>query len=220
MSCDLIAFTISCLLILFYYLYLKSRTRRLPQSSVHAVNAMIRERWVMMIMSSGKQEILAIQTLRNSVMAASFMATTAMLLVIGVLNLGEKIGQWTQNLHPLILNCQTPSELWLVKLGLLLLIFGIAFYYFAMAIRFFNHVGYMINLPYNASTDDGLYQQTSAYLNRAGSYYAFGIRTFFFSLPIILWFFGAGFLILATVSLIAGLAVLDSVPNPSATTNT
>jgi uncharacterized membrane protein len=105
-------------------------------------------------------------------------------------------------------------------LGLLLLIFGIAFYYFAMAIRFFNHVGYMINLPYNASTDDGLYQQTAAYLNRAGSYYTFGIRTFFFSLPIILWFFGTGFLILATVSLIAGLAMLDSVPRPSATTNT
>ena len=220
MSCDLIAFIISCLLILFYYLYLKRRTRHMPDSSVHAVNAMIRERWVMMIMSSSKQEILAIQTLRNSVMAASFMATTAMLLIIGVLNLGDKIGQWTQKLPPLMLSCQTPSELWLIKLGLLILSFAIAFYYFAMAIRFFNHVGYMINLPYNESTDDDLYQQTAAYLNRAGSYYAFGIRTFFFSLPIILWFFGTGFLILATVSLIAGLAMLDNVPRRSATSNT
>ena len=128
MSCDITAFSISCLLMLIYYLYLKRRTRRTPNSSVHAVNAMIRERWVMMIMSSGKLEILAIQTLRNSVMAASFMATTAMLLIIGVLNLGEKIGQWAENLHSLLSFCQASNELWQIKLGLLLLSFAIAFY--------------------------------------------------------------------------------------------
>lgn len=214
MFCDLIAFAVSCLLILSYYCYLKRRTRRVPNSSVHAVNAMIRERWVMMIMNSGKQEILAIQTLRNSVMTASFMATTAILLIIGVLNLSEKIGQWVALLHPLLSFCQTSNELWQVKLGLLLLSFAIAFYYFAMAIRFFNHVGYMINLP----TDDALCKQTCAYLNKAGSYYTFGIRTFFFSLPIILWFFGSLFLILATLSLIAGLSVLDKAPSHSLAT--
>lgn len=212
MSCDIIAFTISCLLMLIYYLYLKRRTRRMPNSSVHAVNAMTRERWVMMIMNSGKLEILAIQTLRNSVMTASFMATTATLLMIGVLNLSEKIGHWSQNLHPLLSLCQTSNELWQVKIGVLLLSFAIAFYFFAMAIRFFNHVGYMINLPYDAATDDDLCKQTCAYLNKAGSYYTFGIRTFFFSLPIILWFFGPFFLVLATLSLIAGLNVLDRVP--------
>jgi uncharacterized membrane protein len=211
---DLIAFAISGLLIPIYYLYLKRRTRRVPHSSVHAVNAMIRERWVMMIMNSGKLEILAIQTLRNSVMTASFMATTAILLMIGVLNMGEKIGQWSQNLHSLFFLCQTSNELWQIKLGLLLLSFVLAFYYFAMAIRFFNHVGYMINLP----ADDELCKQTCAYLNKAGSYYTFGIRTFFFSLPIILWFFGACFLVLATLSLIAGLSVLDKAPSQSLAT--
>ncbi len=215
MSYDIIAFAISCLLMLIYYLHLKRRTRRMPHASVHTVNAMIRERWVMMIMNSGKLEILAIQTLRNSVMAASFMATTAMLLMIGVLNLGEKIGQWSQSLHPLLLIGQASNQLWQVKLGMLLLSFAIAFYYFAMAIRFFNHVGYMINLPYDASTDEDLAQRTCIYLNKAGSYYTFGIRTFFFSLPIILWFFGPCFLLLATLSLIAELTVLDSVPSQS-----
>lgn len=213
MSCDVIAFTLSSLLILLYYFYLKRRTHRVASSSVHAVNAMIRERWVMMIMNSGKLEILAIQTLRNSVMTASFMATTAILLIIGVLNLSEKIGQWSQNLQPLLWFCQTSSELWPIKLGLLLLSFALAFYYFAMAIRFFNHVGYMINLP----ADDVLCKQTCAYLNKAGSYYTFGIRTFFFSLPLILWFFGACFLVLATLSLIAGLNVLDKAPRQSLT---
>ncbi len=213
MFCDLIAFIISYIFIQIYYLYLKKRTRRAPNSSVHKLNAMTRERWVKMIMSSGKLEILAIQTIRNSVMAASFMATTAILLIIGILNLGEKIGQWSQNLHPLLLCCAASNELWQFKLGALLLSFAMAFYYFAMAIRFFNHVGYMINLPCDELTEGDSYKQTCAYLNKAGSYYTFGTRTFFFGLPITLWFFGPYFLILATLGLIAGLAALDSAPS-------
>ena len=82
-----------------------------------------------------------------------------------------------------------------------------------MAIRFFNHVGYMINLPVDASSENALYKQTCAYLNRAGRYYTYGTRAFFFGLPIILWFFGPYFLVFATLGLIGGLAVLDKVPS-------
>lgn len=213
MSHDIVALTISCLLILAYYLYLGWRTRRVPDSSVHALNARIRERWVAMVISQGTMGILAVQTLRNSVMAANFMASTSILLIIGTLNLSGKIGQWALAWHPNVLAYTVSSELWQIKLGLLLLDFSIAFYCFSMAIRFFNHVGYMINLPEDESTDDGLSIQTCAYLNRAGSYYTFGTRTFFFSLPIILWFFGPYFLVLATLVLIGGLAMLDKAPS-------
>lgn len=211
MSYDITALTVSSLLILIYYFYLGRRTRRVPNSSVHALNSRIRERWVDMIMSSGKMEILAIQTLRNSVMAANFMAATAILLIIGILNLSEKIGQWAIDWH--FLAYTVSSELWQVKLMLLMLDFSIAFYCFAMAIRFFNHVGYMINLPSDESDDGELRKHTCAYLNRAGSHYMFGTRTFFFSLPIVFWFFGPHFLVLATLSLIVGLAMLDRVPS-------
>lgn len=213
MNCDTRAFLLSCLLILLYYLYLCRRTRRAPDSSIHALNARIRELWVHRVMSKGGMEILAIQTLRNSVMAANFMASTAVLLIIGALNLSEEIGTWTLQWHSGFLADVESSQLWKVKLGLLLLDFSIAFYCFAMAIRFFNHVGYMINLSDDASTGDSLYQQTCVYLNRAGTYYMLGIRTFFFSLPIILWFFGPCFLLLATLVLILGLAMLDRTPS-------
>lgn len=208
---DTLAVAVSCLLILAYYLYLGRRTRRSPLSSVHAVNAGIRERWVDMIRRSGKLDILAIQTIRNSVMAANFMATTAILLIIGLLNIGDKIGLWVVNRQPILLI--EPAELWQIKLGLLLLDFAVAFYCFSMAIRLFNHAGYIINLPDDASTDGEIYQQTCAYLNRAGSYYAIGTRSFFFSLPIVLWFFGPYFLVLATFGLIAGLTLFDRAPS-------
>ncbi|MEQ1635459.1 MAG: DUF599 domain-containing protein [Methylococcales bacterium] len=212
MSYDIIAFGVSCILVLAYYLYLNWRTRRAPESSVHALNARIRERWVAMVMASDKMDILAIQTLRNSVIAANFMASTSVLLIMGTLNLSDKIGQWALLWHP---NAFMPlsNELWQIKLGLLLLDFAIAFYCFSMSIRFYNHVGYMINLGDGLSTDKAPYQLNCAYLNRAGSYYTFGNRAFFFSLPIIMWFFGPYFLPLATIGLIIGLATLDKVTN-------
>ena len=89
MKYDIMAFMLSCLMILIYYLYLGRRTRRDPDSSVYSLNYSIRERWVKMIMNSDKMDILAVQTLRNSVMAANFMASTAILLIIGTLNISE-----------------------------------------------------------------------------------------------------------------------------------
>jgi uncharacterized membrane protein len=213
MSYDIIAFAVSCLIILTYYLYLGWRTRRAPDSSISAHNARIREQWVGMVMGNGKMDILAIQTIRNSVIAANFMASTAVLLIVGTLNISEKIGQWTLIWHPFFIDGATSGVIWQIKLGLLLLVFAIAFHFFAMAIRYFNHVGYMINLPGEPSKDNGLYHQTCTYLNKAGSYYMFGTRTFFFSLPIILWFFGPYFLVLATIGLTVGLAMLDRTPS-------
>ena len=213
MQIDFIALLVNWLLILIYYLYLSRRTRLTPDSSVHMLNAKVRERWVDMVMHKDNMEILAVQTLRNSVMAANFMASTSILLIIGTLNISEKLGQWALNWHPSGSSQTFSTELWQLKLCLLLLDFSVAFYCFSMAIRFFNHVGYMINLSSATSPDISLYKQTCAYLNRAGTYYSFGTRTFFFSLPIIFWFFGPYFLILATLVLLGGLAILDKVPS-------
>jgi uncharacterized membrane protein len=160
-------------------------------------------------MGNDSLSIVAIQTLRNSVIAANFMASTSILLIMGALNLSEK----TKHLAlPFPFNDTSSvyyTDIWQFKLGLLLLNFSFAFYCFSMATRFFNHVGYMISLP----VDNNLVKQTSSYLNKAGIYYSLGIRTFFFSIPIILWFFSPYLLTLGTLVLIAWLAtVLNKVP--------
>lgn len=209
---DLAFFSISCLMIVLYYLYLGRKSRSRPESRVHALNARIRARWVYRIMSSGKMDVLAVQTLRNSLMAANFMATTAVLLIIGILNLSDRIGLWTLESEFSWLVNSAGAELWHFKIALLVLNFAVAFYYFAMSIRFFNHVGYMINLGCDMQMEQALVKNTCAFLNRAGSYYMYGTRTFFFSLPVIMWFFGPVFLIPATLVLIIGLAMLDKVP--------
>lgn len=166
-------------------------------------------------MSGENKEILAVQTLRNSVMASNFMASTAILLIIGILNMSENpeklVNAWQHFLDRAI----SSKELSLVKLALLLMDYFIAFYCFSMAIRFFNHVGYMINLLPDSSVERLTHRQISVYLNRAGTYYTFGTRAFFFSLPLVLWFFGPHALVLATLVLIMSLYSLDRAPLPS-----
>ena len=198
--------------VLAYYIFLGWKNRRSPGFSVHHFNRQVRTEWVNRIIMNGKMEILAVQTLRNSVMAANFMASTSILLIIGTLNLSEKIEKWAYAWHPLGTGDHMPPELWLFKLGMLLLDFFIAFYCFSMAIRFFNHVGYMINLPAVSTPSSISEHQICAYLNRAGSYYTFGTRCFFFSLPLILWFFGPYALALGALALIFALYQLDRAP--------
>jgi uncharacterized membrane protein len=211
---DLIGFGFSCLIMLAYFGRLRWHERKFPNSAVHKFNARVREQWVRMVAQSANKDILAVQTLRNSMMAANFMASTAVLLIIGVLNLSEKIGHWELDRHLLVPPDAIPNDFWQIKLGLLLLDFFVAFYCFSMSIRFYNHAGYMINLlpEQGEKGDQAMVTRTLRYLHKAGGYYAFGNRTFYFSLPVIFWFFGVYFLIVGTVLLIVALASLDHPP--------
>jgi uncharacterized membrane protein len=83
---DIVGFVLSVALLVVYHLYLRQRVKRNPAYTVQAVNVMARTAWVERIMKN-EDGILAVQTLRNSTMAATFLASTAMLLIIGVLTL-------------------------------------------------------------------------------------------------------------------------------------
>lgn len=77
-------------LLLAYQGYLSYRERKQPGYATHGLNALARVRWVEAVMQDGRKDVLAVQTLRNSMMAASIMASTAILLVIGALNLMDR----------------------------------------------------------------------------------------------------------------------------------
>src|SRR5262245_44671393 len=158
------ALTLAVILVCGYYAYLRRQARKHnPHYTVHAVNTIARVRWVEAVMASGRMDVLAVQTLRNSVMAASFMASTAILLIIGVLTLSaaERSGELWHSL-----NVGTPDlRLTTLKLLLLLADFFFAFFCFSMAVRFFNHVGYMINVPVTAGLEALSPARVADYLN-------------------------------------------------------
>lgn len=193
-----------------YYGYLHRQLKRDPHHTVHAVNTVARTRWVETIMASGKMDVLAVQTLRNSVMAASFMASTAILLMIGTLTLSG--ADRTASLWHALNVGATDPRLIALKLMLLLADFFFAFFCFSMAVRFFNHVGYMINVPVAHGLEALAPGRVASYLNRAGSYYTLGTRAFFFCVPLVFWFFGPHFMLAATAALIAALYRLDRAP--------
>lgn len=209
---DLFSFALSALMLIAYHLFLRYKVKRNPAYTVQAVNVIARTAWVETVMKDGRKDVLAVQTLRNSTMAATFLASTAVLLIIGVLTLsgqGDKLeGTW----HALNVMGALRSELWLAKVLMLLLDLFIAFFSFSMSIRVFNHVGYMINVPLNLEHGMISPAHVALHLNRAGKFYSIGMRAYYFTVPLVFWLFGPHFMVLATVALIAVLYHLDRAP--------
>jgi len=210
---DLVSFIASTCLIAGYHLYLRMKLRRNPHYTIQAVNRSARTAWVKSIMRDESRSILAIQTLRNSTMAATFLASTAILLIIGTLTLSGQTDKLQYSWHTLNIVGSSHPGLWTTKLLLLLSNFFVAFFSFAVSIRLFNHVGYQINVPLKSRTPYINCQYVSVHLNRAGKFYSFGMRAYYFSVPLVFWLFGPHFMLAASVVLIAVLYHVDRTPN-------
>jgi uncharacterized membrane protein len=208
---DIIGIVLSVVLLGAYHLYLRQRVKRNPAYTVQAVNVMARSAWVERIMKN-EDGVLAVQTLRNSTMAATFLASTAVLLIIGVLTLSEQGDKLGSGWHSLNVIGATQPALWITKLLMLMLDLFVAFFSFSMSIRVFNHVGYMINVPKSAGHKAISPRHVAVHLNRAGRFYSLGMRAYYFLVPLVFWLFGPHFMLLATVGLIFVLYHIDRAP--------
>ncbi|ADC62378.1 DUF599 domain-containing protein [Allochromatium vinosum] len=196
-------------LLALYYLWMAWRTWLDPLFSTQGVNREARRAWVQHIMADPGLGILAVQTLRNSTMAATFLASTAILLIIGVLNLSGKADQISTSWQALSLFGQVDPKLWDIKLLALLIDFFVAFFSFAMAVRLFNHVGYQITLPPALRPAVVSPEQVARHLNRAGGFYSIGMRAYYLCVPLVFWLFGPHFMMLACLALIPILYAAD-----------
>lgn len=208
---DLVGFTLSGLLIAAYQIYITNKERKNPAYTVKAVNILARSVWVETIMRE-KKDILAVQTLRNSTMAATFLASTAVLLIMGVLTLSGQHTNLESTWHSLNAIGAKHSGLWLTKLLILLLDLFIAFFSFSMSVRVYNHVGYMINVPVALNHKSITPAHVAVHLNRAGSFYHIGMRAYYYSVPIVFWLFGPHFMLASTIALLMVLYRIDRAP--------
>jgi len=208
---DALSLFLSVLLLILYHWFLRRKEQRDPSYTVQAVNRIARTAWVENVMREGK-DILAIQTLRNSTMAATFLASTAVLMIIGVLTLSGQGDKLDATWHSLNVFGAKHPELWMFKLICLLLDLFFAFFSFAMSIRVFNHVGYMINVPSSLNHKAITPEHVAIYLNRAGRFYSLGMRAYYFSVPLLFWLFGPHLMLIATLGLVFVLYRLDRTP--------
>jgi uncharacterized membrane protein len=208
---DAIAFTLSVALVAVYYLYLRHRAALDPTYSVHGVNAKARRLWTESVMAGPGKDVMAVQTLRNFIMVGIMMASTASVLIIGTLTLSGQAQAIIRNWDALALLGSQSTHLWILKVILLLVDFIVAFFAYALSMRLATHVLFMINVPpagYRDHPELGP-QCVGNTLVRAGSFIAIGMRAFLFAIPLVFWLFGALFLVLATIGLVATLYRLD-----------
>lgn len=206
------AIGISSLLLVLYYVFLAFRVRRNPDFTIHAINRQARCLWVKDVMSSPNKEVMAVQTIRNFAMAASFQASSAILLILGTLTLSGQAESLAKTWHALSIGGSQATEWWIVKIIFLLTVLIVAFFAFASVIRLLNHVVFMITLPQEAANGMLSPENVAHRLNRAGVFYRIGMRAFFITVPLVFWLFGPGFLVVATTGLILVLYHLDRNP--------
>lgn len=207
---DLVIFIISIVLLAAYHMALARRTRQQPDYAVHVFNAIVRRHWAEGIMRT--PDVLGVQTLRNSTMAASFMASTSILLIMGVLSLTSQADKLSATWHMLNFMGSPHPGLWIGKLILLIVDLMAAFFCFTVSVRFYNHIGYMVTMPIDARPPQLTDELVGRYLNRAGNYFSTGTRIFYFTIPLVFWLFGSIYLLIATLSLIIALYFIDRTP--------
>ncbi len=209
---DAVSFFVSVTLLVIYHLWMLYKVRKNPTYTVQAINRIARTAWVETMMASGKPDVISVQTLRNSTMAATFLASTAVLLILGVMTLsgqGDKLGStW----HALNAFGAKDAELFIVKVIFLLADLFTVFFSFTLAVRVYNHVGYLINVPLSLNHKSISSQHVAEHLNRAGKYYSIGMRAFYFIVPLVFWLFGPHFMLISTILLIVVLYWVDRAP--------
>jgi len=206
---DFIAFISSSAIVAAYYFFLRFKTRSDPTYTIHGVNALARTLWVENVMRNSNKDVMAVQTMRNFVMGASLMASTAALLIVGTLTLSGQAESIAHSWHVLSIAGSHATELWIFKVMLMLVDFIVAFFAFAMSVRLANHVVFMVNVPEHGANHNLSPKAVARRLHRAGHMFAIGMRAFFFAIPLVFWLFGPYFLLLSSVGLVIALYNLD-----------
>lgn len=199
---DLVALGVSAAIIVSYHVYLRRLARRSPTAVLSSIATSARTAWVSSIMADDNSGILAIQTLRNTTMAATFLASTAILLMLGVLTLSGQGPGLNESWHYLNVVGSLLPALWPVKLLTLLVFLFFAFFCFSNAVRLFNHVGYMITIRGDSTPSRISPSQVSGELNRGGRFFSLGVRTFYYIIPVVFWLFGPLYMVGATFVLV------------------
>lgn len=168
-------------------------------------HARIRAEWVRALAESPGTEILAVQTLRNALMSASISASTAALALMGVASL----------LGGAVLHGDAGPAAPTVRgatVGLLLASLFASFVTAAMAVRLYNHAGFMTSLPAASQRRLELTPLAVDYLQRAGHFHSWSLRTFFLVAPLSVGLLSPAWMPLAALGLVVALAAFDRVP--------
>lgn len=159
--------------------------RQSPSRLARLAHADLREEWLDALSRHPGSEILAVQTLRNSLMAATMTASTAALGLIGAVTLAAP------SLNSTLGGGHEDATNFTARLALELVLMSILFASLvcsAMAVRYYNHAGFICSMPVDSEMRQRWTPIGAVYLRRAGLLYSWGLRNLLMIAPILAFF--------------------------------
>lgn len=194
-------------LLFFYHFQLYRQVRANPLKTAIGLTNHARRAWVQSI-TEKKKDILAVQTLRNWVMASTFLASTAILISLGLVASAFRTEITSSAAHALNVFGHPSETLWIIKLFILSALFFYAFFNFTLSIRYYNHASLLINVPQELEPSNSI-DAVAMILNHGALHYTLGMRGFYLAIPLGLWLFGPFWMLGGSVLIIFILYKLD-----------
>ncbi|KAL0743464.1 hypothetical protein Bca4012_084977 [Brassica carinata] len=188
-SLDLVLVPAGLAVMVAYHVWLGYTIIHRPKLTAISLNAESRRRWVFAMMTDPmKNGVLAVQTIRNNIMASTLLATAAITLcsIIGVFVSSSSASESTAS--PIIYGNKSPL-LATVKNFSILICFLMAFLCNVQSIRYYAHVSFLVTVPVSRGVKEHC-EYVARNLNRALYFWFLGLRAFYFSFPLFLWNFG------------------------------
>lgn len=171
-------------LVLLYEAVLALLQRRRPGQVARSAHAGLREDWFLAVSGAKGSEVLAVQTLRNSLMSATMLASTAALALMGTVTLAAP------SLHTIVDHAAAVAPLALVTPRLLLELVLLSLLFASlvstlMAVRFYNHAGFVGGMPVGSEARIRWTALGVRYVRKAGLLYGFGLRQLILVAPVV-----------------------------------
>ena len=175
---------ITIAMLVTYELSLLWVQRRNPLTLARSAHANLREEWFTALSQQKGSEILAVQTLRNSLMSATMTASTAALGLIGSATL------LAPSLNSSFGTLDNMTRHFTARLVMELVLMAVLFASLvcsAMAVRFYNHAGFILSMPVESDERSRWGPTAVAYLRRAGLLYGWGLRHLLMVAPLLVF---------------------------------
>lgn len=169
-------------LIVAYEVGMATAERLHPNRIARSNHAQLRQGWFDAIVGEAGAEILAVQTLRNSLMSATMTASTAALGLMGTATLA------VPSLHEALVHdvgwggLLAPRPM--AELVLLSLLF-VSLFSSVMAVRYYTHVSFIAGMPPDSVIKKQWLATGRKYIAQAGRLYSLGLRQLVLVAPIV-----------------------------------
>ncbi|KAL3512212.1 hypothetical protein ACH5RR_024929 [Cinchona calisaya] len=184
---DSVLVPVGMFIFLSYHIWLLFTIIYHPRRTVVGINAESRRNWVFSMMADPlKNGVLAVQTIRNNIMASTLLATTAITLssLISVF-----VSNASKSTSSKLVYGNKTSLFSSIKFFSILLCFLVAFLCHVQSIRYYAHVSFLATVPTFKDRNDCI-EYVARNLNRGCFFWSLGLRAFYLSFPLFLWIFG------------------------------